>query len=249
MSGLPEDHFSAVAGEYAEYRPSYPAAMVAFLAELAPSRGLAWDCATGSGQAAVLLAREFTRVVATDLSPQQLAHAAQAPNIEYRQGRESESGLADASCDLVTAAQAAHWFDLPRFHAEVNRVLKPGGIVAIWGYGVIRIDPAIDPIVEWFEHDRVGRYWPPGREHAHAQYRTLAFPYPRLDAPPFVMEHRWTRARFVGYLGTWSAVERGTRAEGRDPIPEIAAKLAPLWPDHEARVIRWPIHLLVGRAR
>ena len=244
-----EDHFSAVAGEYAEYRPGYPLGLVKFLASLARVHELVWDCATGSGQAAVLLAREFKRVVATDLSQQQLAHAQPAANIEYRQGDESESGLPDASCDVVTAAQAAHWFDVPRFYAEVDRVLKPRGVIAIWGYGVIRISAAIDPIVEWFEHERVGRYWPPGREHANAQYRTLAFPYPRVDTPSFVMEHRWSRAHFLGYLGTWSAVDRCLRAEGRDPIPDVAARLAALWPEDEIRLIQWPIHLLVGRAK
>jgi SAM-dependent methyltransferase len=243
---LAEDHFSAIAGEYAEYRPSYPAALSSFLARVAPSRGLAWDCATGSGQAAVLLAREFAHVVATDMSPQQLAHAQPARNIEYRQGRESESGLAPASCDLVTAAQAAHWLDLASFYAEADRVLKPGGVVAIWGYGVIRISAAIDPIVQWFERERVGRHWPGGREHTNAQYRTLAFPYARIEAPQFVMEHRWPRDRFLGYLRTWSAVERCTRAEGRDPVPEIEARLAPLWSDREVRLIQWPIHLFAG---
>jgi len=244
---LNRDHFSAVAGAYAEYRPSYPASLAAFLARLAPSRRLAWDCATGSGQAAVLLAGEFEHVVATDMSPQQLAHAQPAPNVEYREGRESESGLPDASCDLVTAAQAAHWFDLSRFYTEVDRVLHPDGVIAIWGYRAIHIDPSIDPIVEWFQHERVGRHWPPGREHTNAQYRTLAFPYRRIDAPQFVMEHQWSRDRFAGYLRTWSAVERCTRAEGRDPVQDIETRLTPFWPKPDVRVIRWPIHLLAGR--
>jgi SAM-dependent methyltransferase len=243
------DHFSAVADAYAEYRPTYPPGLAVFLASVAPTRALAWDCGTGSGQAAALLAGEFEQVIATDLSAKQLSHAEQAANVRYREGDEGSSGLADASCDLVTVAQAAHWFDLPKFYAEVDRVLKPNGVLAIWGYGRIIVHPEIDPIIQWFQHQRVGRYWPPGREHANAQYRTLDFPYPRIDAPSFVMEHRWPRQHFVGYLRTCSAVDRCVRAEGCDPIPDIEARLDAVWPEDEVRLIQWPIHMLIGRAR
>ena len=240
------DHFSTVAAQYARHRPSYPSALTGFLASVAPGHGLAWDCGTGSGQAAVLLAAEFERVVASDHSAQQLAHAQPHPRVEYRPGPESASGLPDNSCDLVTVAQAAHWFDLPAFYAEANRVLKPNGVVAIWGYAAIHVSAAIDPVVAWFEHERLGTYWPKGRELANAQYRTLPFPYPRLAAPPFVMERQWTCAQFVDYLGTWSAVARCRAAEGRDPIDEISARLESPW-GSGVRDVRWPIHMLAGR--
>jgi SAM-dependent methyltransferase len=239
------DHFSSVAAKYAEHRPSYPSSLATFLATLAPGRTQAWDCGTGSGQAAVMLAAEFDHVVATDPSPQQLAHAKRHRHVEYRLGPESASGLPTASCDLAAAAQAAHWFDLPAFYAEVNRVLKPGGVVAVWGYAVIHVNPAIDPVVGWFEHERVGPHWPPGRELANDRYRTLLFPYQRLDAPSFVMERRWTCTQFLDYLGTWSAVLRCRQATGRDPIEDVAPRLGSLW-GSEARDVRWPIHLLVG---
>jgi SAM-dependent methyltransferase len=240
------DHFSIVAASYAEYRPSYPPELAAYLAGLAPGRSLAWDCGTGSGQAAVLLAEHFARVVATDLSQGQLAHAAPHPRVEYRASPERASGLAAASVDLVTVAQAAHWFDLPAFYAEVDRVLVAGGVLAIWGYAEIRISAEIDLVVSGFEHGRVGRYWPKGRELATSQYRTLPFPYHRLDTPSFVMEHRWTSAEFLGYVGSWSAVARGRQAEGRDPLADVAPELQRLW-GPAARDVRWPLHLLVGR--
>jgi SAM-dependent methyltransferase len=240
------DHFSSVAAGYAEARPSYPVSLAKWLAGVSPARRLAWDCGTGSGQAAVLLATEFDRVVATDLSQKQLQHAEVHPRVEYRLGRESESGLPDGSCDLVTTAQAAHWFDLPAFYEEADRVLAPRGILAVWGYAKMHISEAIDPIVSWFEHERVGSYWPPGRELTTSQYRTLAFPYRRIDAPAFVMERHWTSSEYLAYVATWSAVQRCREAEGRDPVPEIAAKLVPAWSDR-ARDVRWPLHMLVGR--
>jgi SAM-dependent methyltransferase len=246
MSLSPRDHFSSVAARYAECRPSYPPALPSYLAGLAPARRLVWDCGTGSGQAAVLLAEHFERVIATDPSEQQLRHAAHHPRVAYHSGSERASSLGEASCDLATAAQAAHWFDLPAFHAEVERVLKPGGVLAIWGYARIIVSGEIDPVVTWFEHERVGPYWPKGRELATSGYRDMAFPFPRIEAPVFVMERIWTCDQFVGYLDTWSAVDAFRRQETRDPLPEAAAALAALW-GSRPRLVRWPIHMMVGR--
>jgi SAM-dependent methyltransferase len=241
-----QDHFSSVAATYAECRPCYPPALATFLASLAPSRLLAWDCGTGSGQAAGILAGAFERVVATDPSDAQLSHAARHPRIEYRKGSDAASGLPGESCDLVSAAQAAHWFDIPAFYAEANRVLKRGGVLAVWGYAPIHVSPSIDPVIASFEHEQMGSYWPKGRELATHQYRDLPFPYDRLDSPPFIMEHEWTCAQLLGYLGTWSAVDRYRAAEHRDPVADIAAVLEPLW-GPSTRLVTWPIHLLVGR--
>jgi SAM-dependent methyltransferase len=240
------DHFSSVAAKYAECRPSYPGALVSYLAALTPAHRLAWDCGTGSGQAAVLLAAHFARVVATDASDSQLQHAVRHPRIEYRRGSDADSGLDAACCDLVSAAQAAHWFDLPAFYAEVDRVLVPHGVLALWGYASIEIAPDLDPLIRSFEHERVGQYWPSGRERATDRYRNLPFPYSRLDAPEFVMERRWTSAEFLDYVRTWSAVDRCRAAEGVDPVNELAAPLGRLWGPF-TRDVRWPLHMLVGR--
>ena len=242
------DHFSSVAPLYAVARPSYPPELITYLAELAPGRHLAWDCGTGSGQAAVPLAAEFERVVATDPSEAQLRHAAVEPRVEYRVGAEAASGLPDGSCDLVTVAQAAHWLNLPAFYAEADRVLRPRGVLALWGYAKIHVLPEVDAFVAWFEHQRVGRHWPPGRELATGEYRSLAFPYVRIAAPAFVMTRHWTAAEFLAYVATWSAVDRCRQAEGQDPVPELAAKLEPLWGDSR-REVCWPLHMIVGRKR
>lgn len=241
------DHFSAGASDYARHRPGYPPALFARLADLAPGRRLAWDAGCGNGQAARQLAAQFERVRATDASREQIENAAAHPGVEYAVGREDASGLAAGSVDLVTVAQALHWFDGAAFHAEVRRVLRPGGLVAVWGYGLAQVEPAIDALVERFYAERVGRFWPPERVHVENGYRDLPFPYEPLEPGVFAMEARLERSAFLGYVGTWSALGRCREAEGRDPLPELDVALAPLWPEGSLRLVRWPLALRVGR--
>jgi SAM-dependent methyltransferase len=196
----------------------------------------------------VVVAANFDRVVATDPSAAQLAHARPHPRIEYRQALERDSGLPPLSCDLVIAAQAAHWFDLPAFYREADRVLRPGAVLAIWCYNTTLVEPAIDRAIAAFQHERTGPYWPAGREHTDAGYRTLPFPYDRIEVPPLVMRHRWTRDQLVSYIDTWSSVQRCRQAEGVDPVAEFARSLSPLWPDQaEVRHVSWPLCVIAGR--
>ncbi|HVP70561.1 MAG TPA: class I SAM-dependent methyltransferase, partial [Gemmatimonadaceae bacterium] len=109
------DHFSTRAADYAVYRPSYPPALIAYLAQLAPGRDLAWDAGTGNGQAAVMLAAHFSHVVATDASEEQIRRAQANAKVAYRVAREGDSGLEAKSVDVATAAQALHWFDPARY--------------------------------------------------------------------------------------------------------------------------------------
>ncbi|MCP4377042.1 MAG: class I SAM-dependent methyltransferase, partial [bacterium] len=203
-----KDHFSDQSGDYLRYRPSYPGALFAFLAEIPPMQHRAWDCATGSGQAAHGLSTHFERVIATDASAAQIDSAVPAANVHYRVAPAEASGLPDRSVDLVTVAQALHWLDLERFYGEVRRVLKPGGLLAVWSYNLLRTDPAIDAEVDAFYSHTVGPYWPPERRLVESGYRDLPFPFPELDTPPFAMTARWRLEQLLGYLGTWSATKR-----------------------------------------
>lgn len=242
------DHFSGHADDYARFRPTYPASLYAFLARAAPAHELAWDCATGNGQAVAGLANHFKRVVATDASAPQLAHAAALAQVEYRVAEATASGIPAASVDLVTIAQALHWFDTPAFYAEVRRVARSGAICAAWGYGLMRVAPAIDAVLDRFYRDVVGPYWPPERAHLDAGYRTLSFPFAELAAPSFAMEATWPLAGLRGYLATWSAAKRYAKAVGADPIARVAADLARAWgPAETPRSITWPLYLRVGR--
>lgn len=249
MRGSFPDHFSGVAGAYAEFRPRYPDALFDWLADLAPGRALAWDCATGSGQAAVALAPWFERVVATDASAEQIAAATPHPRVEYRVAPAEASGLAAGSVDLVTVAQALHWFDRPAFYREAARVLRPDGVLAVWTYGHPHLDdPGSDGVFQEFYSGTVGPYWPPERALVDAGYRTIEFPVPEIESPTFEMETRWSLAALLGYVGTWSATTRFRDARGLDPVPGLARDLASRWGDpEEPRRIRWPVAVRAGR--
>lgn len=246
-SGRFKDHFSQVAVGYAVHRPSYPAALVDVLARLALARRLAWDAGCGSGQLSRLLAGSFDRVAATDASPDQIAQATAHPRVEYRCAPAETSGVPDAAADLATAAQAAHWFDLPAYYAEVRRVVRPGGIVALISYGVVALGD-LDAIVRPFYRDTLAPHWPPERRHVDEGYRTLAFPFAELETPALEIRLEWNLEELIGYVRTWSAVWALERAEGSGPLTAFRQALADAWGPSEARrTVRWPLALRVGR--
>lgn len=242
------DHFSGVSAAYAAFRPRYPDALFQFLAREAPSRDEAWDAGTGSGQAAVGLAHHFAHVTATDASAAQIQQALPDPRISYRVAAADASGLETATVDLVTAAQALHWFDRPRFWAEARRVLRPRGVVAVWTYTMFEIAPPIDQIVRRFYSDVVGPYWPPERRITEERYQTIEFPFAEFAAPDFVIEQQVTLDDVAGYIRTWSATRGFMQQQRYDPVDPLIAELAPLWgqPQH-TRLARWPVAMRVGR--
>jgi len=242
------DLFGRVAGDYARFRPRYPAAVFEWLAARCSRTDLAWDCACGSGQATLPLAAHFARVVGTDASASQLAHAPRLPNVEWRCAPAEHSGLADATVDLVTVAQALHWLPLEAFHAEVARVLKPGGMFATVSYGRMCVDlPALDALVQHYHDVVVGPWWPPERRHVVDGYRELPFPYVQLPVPAFAMTVRWLPAELLGYLRSWSASAACRAARGEDPVDAFARELAACWPRGETTLeVRWPMRIRVG---
>ncbi|HEY0180035.1 MAG TPA: class I SAM-dependent methyltransferase [Dokdonella sp.] len=240
------DHFSAHAAAYHEARPTYPDALFDWLAAQTPARVLAWDAGCGNGQAAVALAARFARVVATDPSANQVANAEPRANVGYRVEPAEQSSLEHAGADLVTVAQALHWFDLDAFYAEVRRVLKPRGVVAAWTYSDCHVAPAIDALKDRVYVDLAGPYWPPERALVEAGYRTLAFPFDEIAAPAFAMRASWSAAQFLAYLRSWSAVQRCLKATGADPVAEIEPALRAAW-GAGAREVRWDFHLRCGR--
>ncbi|HYP69230.1 MAG TPA: class I SAM-dependent methyltransferase [Thiobacillaceae bacterium] len=250
-----KDHFSTGSPDYAAFRPNYPPALFAWLAGLCRRRELAWDCATGNGQAALELAHHFKQVIATDASAQQIEAAKHLPGVEYRVAAAEASGLKTISVDLIAVAQAVHWFDLERFYAEARRVLHPGGVIALWGYGPPILPEPMDQALAHFYAHTIGPYWPPERTLVDDRYRSLAFPFDEVPAPSFAIEVSWNLPRLIAYLATWSAVKRYIAAIGTNPLTELEAELALHWspqgsrrdgPDGGARRLEWPLFLRVG---
>ena len=193
------------------------------------------------------LARVFDRVIATDASAEQIAQASGHPRVEYGQRREDQSGLDDASADLVVAAQAAHWFNLPAFYAESRRVLRPGGIIALVTYDWLEVDDRVDPLVRAF-YTAVGPYWPPERRMVEDGYASVPFPFAEFAAPVFVMRAEWNAAGLLGYIRTWSAVRGLEAAKGDRTLVAFERDVRQAWGEEaQSRTVRWRLALRIGR--
>ncbi|MEQ8450000.1 MAG: class I SAM-dependent methyltransferase [Nitratireductor sp.] len=244
-----KDHFSADAAAYSAQRPTYPAALFDWLAAVAPRRGVAWDVGCGGGQASLGLAERFRRVHASDPSAAQLAHAPAHPRIAYVRAQAEACPLADRTLDLILAAQAAHWFDLPAFYAQVARAARPGALLALVSYGPIEGEGPIGDALARVYHGRLHDHWPPERAHVEDGYRRLPFPYPEIAAPALAIAVQWPLERLVGYIGTWSATAAFRRATGEDPLPAVRATLSAAWPQPETpQPFRFPLAIRAGRA-
>ena len=238
------DHFSTQAQTYADSRPDYPAALYEFMVSQTKQHTLCWDVATGNGQAAVALAQYFDRVVATDASMAQLQQAIGRVNIDYRCEPAEHSSLENASVDLVTVAQALHWFDFERFYPELKRVLKPGGRVAAWTYGLLTVNDEIDSIIERFYSHVLGGYWPQERNYVDQAYKTIPFPFNKIEAPYFSIKREWSLEQLCRYLESWSAVEKYKKQNGSSCVAPIKKQLESCWTDNQR--VSWPISLLLG---
>ena len=242
-----KDHFSAHAAIYRDARPDYPAALYEFLRDQAPGGECAWDAGCGNGQASVALADHFDKVIASDPSAEQIARAQPRSNIDYRVEAAEQSSLATGSVDLVCVAQALHWFEIDRFHAEVRRVLKPRGVMAFWSYADCRVTPAVDAQKDRVYVELTGPYWPPERALVENGYASMPFPFERILTPQFELAMHWNLDHYLAYLRSWSATQRYFRALGHDPVSLVESDLRDAWGD-PARVqtVHWDLHLHCG---
>lgn len=241
------DHFSTVAPDYSRFRPRYPDALFAWLAAQAPQARVAWDCATGSGQAALGLAAHVPLVVASDASRAQLAAAAPHPRVRYLVSLAERTPLRPGSMDIVTVGQALHWFDIPAFAAEATRVTRAGGVVAAWAYGRPSVSPGVDAVLGELMDGVLGAYWPPERALVESGYAGVPFPFTGLAAPPLEMEARWTLHDLLGFVASWSASAAYRRAHGTNPAASLLPALAAAWGDPgTTRRVRWPLTVLAG---
>lgn len=244
-----QNFFGPQAAKYAESRPRYPRPLFNYLAVVSRGTRLAWDCATGNGQAAVGLAERFTRVVATDASAEMVAKAIPHPRVTYHVAKYA-SGLPDGSANLVTVAQALHWLEIDPLVCEARRVLVPGGVFAAWCYGLCRIEPRIDEVVDLFYRVTLGSFWSPGRRLVEDGYRSIPLPLDEIVPPPIEMEEEWTMPRLLAFVRTWSAVSKCVAARGEEPMRAFEEALHERWGmPMLRRKIRWPLHFRIGHLR
>ena len=239
------DRFSGHADRYARYRIDYPDALYNYVLSFVNERQSAWDCATGNGQVASTLARYFDQVEATDISQTQLEQAVVLPNVRYQISQAEKTPFADNQFDLVTVGQALHWFDVEAFHREVRRVLKPGGVVAEWGYGLNTVSPEVDALVNDFYINIIGTYWDSMRRHIENQYAQLPFDFANPQRADFTVERHWTAGWFLNYLRTWSAVRNFIATNDLDPVDALAEPLTVAWGLGE-RLVQFPVFLRLG---
>lgn len=242
-----KDNFSQQSKLYAQFRPTYPPELFQFLYFLVVEKIRAWDCGTGNGQMAGELASNFESVYATDISEKQIRNAIKKSNIEYRVERAEDTSFPSEYFDLITVAQAIHWFDFDRFYKEVDRVLKSDGIIAVIGYSLLSIDQKIDKVINHFYVNVIGSYWDPERKYIDENYQTIPFPYKEIGAPAFKIEVTWSIDELIGYLNTWSAVQHYIKKNGTNPLDQIISELRDSWGEKNNKKATFPVLLRVGR--
>jgi SAM-dependent methyltransferase len=244
----PADHFSSIAKTYAAFRPRYPRELFDYLATIVEHHRCAWDCGAGNGQATTDLAERFDYVIGTDVSADQLAKAPARPNIRWIVAPAESVPIAPGSVDLTTVAQALHWFDHERFYAEVRRVSAPGAAIAAWMYAPPQMDGDVGEALHRLMYETLGDDWPPERQHVEQEYRTIPFPFDRIETPRLLLEESWTAEQLAGYARSWSATARYMAAVGTDPVVALESELRDVWGDPaQRRTITWPLVLIAGR--
>lgn len=239
-----KDLFSTGSQRYQQARPSYPTSVIQTLLKHLNARDLAWDCGAGSGQFTQVMAPYFEYVVATDLSPQQLQQAPRFDNVSYQVQAAEKTSFEPASFDLISVAQAIHWFDFERFYAEVYRCLKPDGLFAVIGYGLIEAQlPAINQQIQILYTQILKDYWDPERIYIDQAYQNIPFPFQEIATPAHEMDYHWSAAQLLNYLKTWSAVKHYQKQQGGDPLQGVVAALAQC----DALIeVRFPVFLRLG---
>ncbi|MEQ8220120.1 MAG: class I SAM-dependent methyltransferase [Arenibacter sp.] len=242
------DRFYEQSKIYSQYRPTYPARLYQYIYSFCEAKNACWDCGTGNGQVAVVLSKSFAQVFASDISKQQIQQAVRLDNIEYTVQRAEQTSFVNDSFDLITVAQAVHWFDLHAFNHEVKRVLKPNGIIAIWGYGLLRINAEIDPIILHFYNNIIGAYWDKERDYIDLKYSSIPFNFDEIDIKDtFKIETSWTLLELEGYFNSWSSVQNFMKKNnGHNPVDQLIKEISLKWNSLRQK-ITFPIFMRLGR--
>lgn len=241
-----KDNFSTQAKDYSKYRPHYPQEMIDYVASFVKNRNMVLDIATGNGQVAGKLAGYFDAVFAIDISRKQLDNAVQKENIIYSEQPAEHTDFKNGQFDLITVAQAIHWFDFEAFYKEVYRILKTDGIFAVLGYGLFTTNAESDRIITDFYENIIGSYWDSERRYVDENYTTIPFPFEEIEVKQFSNEFTWTFEQLTGYLDTWSAVQHYIKKNNANPVDIIRDELKASWEKSDGKVY-FPLLLRIGK--
>jgi len=246
------DNFSTQSKEYSFSRPTYPESLFEFLSKVTPQKNLAWDCATGNGQAAIGLSKYFKKVIASDASKNQIRHGFQIENIDYKLFPAENAELDNDSVDIVTVAQTLHWFDFDKFYYNVKRVGKKDGVVAVWSYDMHKINPQIDKFTDRLDVDGeiLGSYWNKEIKYVKEKYKTILFRFKEISVPAFKTTLYWNLHQLWNYMQTWSSVKKYYSENKSDPLDLVKSEMKNLWGDElDKREVTWNINIRVGIIR
>jgi len=241
--------FAIESEQYARFRPTYPTELVELIVSLSPNLYSAWDVACGNGQLTHELSKYFEHVIGTDISQEQLDIAIKNENIQYKVESSAQSSLEKNSIDLITVAQAIHWFEFDSFYTEVKRVAKPDAIIAILGYELLSISKEIDDCIIDFYTKTLNGYWDERRKYIDEQYSTIPFPFEEMKIPHYSCKLQWNREDLLGYLSTWSAVKKYMKDTGNDAIEIIKPHIYSMWEVNQERKVTIPIITKIARIK
>ncbi len=240
--------FDSRSKEYATFRPTYPTELLQSLSALATNKSLALDVGCGTGQLTTLLSPYFDQVIGIDSSSKQLEQAKQAPNVKYHHQEAEKLCIPDDSVDLISVAQAAHWFDLDNFYQEALRVAKPNAILALVSYGVPYIQDPINTTFQQGYWQDTYEYWPSERKHVETGYRDLYFPFKELRLPNVRYQKEMYVEEFIMYIKTWTSYKKAEKTqEGLKRFNSFFKRLNKVWPENEAKEVIWPISIKAAR--
>ncbi|MBA0883701.1 class I SAM-dependent methyltransferase [Flavobacterium undicola] len=243
-----KDNFSKQASGYSKFRPQYPDELIRYIVSFVENKSKALDVATGNGQVAYKLSAFFEKVYGIDISQNQLDNAYVADNIIYKVASAENTFFKDREFDLITVAQAVHWFDFDSFYKEVYRILKPSGIFAVIGYGLFSTNADSDKILNHFYYNIVGSYWDAERKYLDENYLTIPFPFEENPVKKFQSQFSWSFEQLIGYLETWSSVQHYISKNGQNPIDLIRNELKISWEENDKKVV-FPLLLRVGKLK
>ena len=242
-----ESQFSKQSELYARYRPSYPEDLYKFILAHLNNKNVAWDCCTGTGQVASYLSGHFKKVYANDISREQLKHAPEKDNIDYFRVPAEETGFPSGIFDLIAIAQAIHWLDFEEFYEEVKRTAAGGALIAVFGYGMVRINEKLNPLIDKFYDYNFSEYFSENRDYLDSHYTTIPFPFDEIESPGFTQRLAWSVNDFEGYLNSWSTVQKFKDEKGFNPAEDLMEEIKPLWPEGEIKDVVFPVFLRLGR--